>query len=359
MARENAAAGFQKKFNAIADSICIDSNSARGKIASLTPDRVILPVSLKPYELRFHDVSVPDPTSIYPLLKKLHALGLRTFELFSFGGSRLLEIPHVADEYHDRHKGRRCFVVGNGPSLNQIDMTRLRDEITIGANRCYLGYPKWGFHFNYWCVVDQLQVEDYGAGHVAALPAETPKFYPLEYLTYLQPPNGCPVNLHYGRRPDFTPFGDSFYRGHTVVTLMLQLAVLMGCDPIVLVGVDHSYNLKGSPLARNINAIRNRLVRSISGSPLHAALAAFKRAINEGKKTRPVMWQAADAASPTHFDDAYTSERKRFQMPNPGEVERDMRVTAAWAREHGVTILNATPGTKLQAFKEIDFAQLF
>ncbi len=353
------AAELKKKFPVIAEIAGIHDEGLRARIAAAGADRIVLPLALKPHELLFHhDVTVPDATAIYPLIRKLHALGIRRFELFSLAGSRVLEIPHLADEYRDIHKGRRCFVIGNGPSLNKIDMTKLRDEITIGANRGYLGFPKWGFHFKYWCVVDQLQVEDYGAEHVAALPADMPKFYPLEYLAYLQPPGGCPVNLHYGRRPDFAPFGESFYRGHTVLTLMLQLAVLMGCDPIVLVGVDHRYNLKGSPLKRGVVTLRNRLLRSLRGTAVHAALAAWKRAMLEGRRATPALWQASDAQAPTHFDEAYTSERKRFMLPNPAEVERDMRLAAAWARAHGVTILNATPDSRLKTFETVAFARL-
>lgn len=358
-AQAGAAAEFKKKYPAIQETISIDESAARERVGRVIADRVVLPISLKAHELLFHPgISLPDPTSIYPLLRKLHAIKIWRFELFGFAGSRTIEIPHLADEFRGVHKGRRCFVVGNGPSLNRIDMAKLRDEITIGANRCFLGFPRWGFQFNYWCVVDQLQVEDYGADHVAAMPADLPKFYPLEYLAYLQPPGGCPVNLHYGRHPDFSPFGDSFYRGHTVVTLMLQLAVLMGCDPIVLVGVDHRYNLKGSPLRRGMATLRNRFLRSIRGTPFHAALSAWKRSAREGRRSAPALWQASDAAAPTHFDEAYTSERKRFMMPNPGEVERDMKCAAEWARAHGVRILNATPDSQLKAFEKIEFNRL-
>lgn len=360
-AQAGAATELKKKYSAVQEVIDLGGDVARVReqMALLNADRVVLPVSLKPYELLFHpDVSVPDATRIHPLLRKLHSLGIRKFELFSFAGSRVLELPHLADEFRGIHKGRRCFVVGNGPSLNKIDMGRLRDEITIGANRCYLGFQRWGFTFSYWCVVDQLQVEDYGAEHVAALPAGLIKFYPMEYLAYLQPANGCPVNLHYGRRPEFTPFGESFYRGHTVVTLMLQLAVLMECDPIVLVGVDHRYDLKGSALRRTASMLGNRFLRSIRGTRIHAALSAWKRRARGGERQAPALWQASDAATATHFDEAYTSERKRFMMPNPGEVERDMRVAAEWARKHGVRVLNATPDTQLKAFEKIEFGRL-
>jgi hypothetical protein len=37
----------------------------------------------------------------------------------------------------DRHRGKRCFVLGNGPSLARTDLAPLANEYTIGANSFY------------------------------------------------------------------------------------------------------------------------------------------------------------------------------------------------------------------------------
>ncbi len=44
----------------------------------------------------------------------------------------------------DIHRGERCFIIGNGPSLKQTDLSRLKDEFTFGMNRFYLMFPSWG-----------------------------------------------------------------------------------------------------------------------------------------------------------------------------------------------------------------------
>ena len=31
----------------------------------------------------------------------------------------------------DKHKGKRCFIVATGSSLNKLDLSLLQDEITI------------------------------------------------------------------------------------------------------------------------------------------------------------------------------------------------------------------------------------
>ena len=39
------------------------------------------------------------------------------------------------------HKGKRCFVIGSGPSVRQMDLRWLKDEITIGVNESYKALP--------------------------------------------------------------------------------------------------------------------------------------------------------------------------------------------------------------------------
>ena len=48
----------------------------------------------------------------------------------------------------DIHKGQRAFIIGNGPSLKQTDLTKLKNEFTFGMNRIYLLFPELGFQYN-------------------------------------------------------------------------------------------------------------------------------------------------------------------------------------------------------------------
>ncbi|HQL39176.1 MAG TPA: hypothetical protein PKV95_06830, partial [Anaerolineaceae bacterium] len=45
----------------------------------------------------------------------------------------------------NQHAGKRCFIIGNGPSLRQTDLAKLRGEMTFGLNRIYLAFPELGF----------------------------------------------------------------------------------------------------------------------------------------------------------------------------------------------------------------------
>jgi hypothetical protein len=50
---------------------------------------------------------------------------------------------------------KACILIGNGPSLRNIDMKSLADVDTISFNRAYLSYgEEWGFDPTYYCFID-------------------------------------------------------------------------------------------------------------------------------------------------------------------------------------------------------------
>jgi hypothetical protein len=54
----------------------------------------------------------------------------------------------------NRHRGRRAFVIGNGPSLGKQDLQPLADEITIGANSFYKHPHSDAVNLKYLCIGD-------------------------------------------------------------------------------------------------------------------------------------------------------------------------------------------------------------
>jgi hypothetical protein len=42
----------------------------------------------------------------------------------------------------DRYRGERCFVIGNGPSLNRTALHHLENEFTFGVNRICLMFER-------------------------------------------------------------------------------------------------------------------------------------------------------------------------------------------------------------------------
>ena len=329
----------------------------RRRIKELDVTRVVLPFSMKSQPLQFVErTSWPDIGPHYPVFRQLWLAGFREFEVFNLCGTRVYYIENLLDQFVGIHRGERCFVVGNGPSLNDIDMTALKDEITFGSNRIYLGYEEWGFEFTYWGISDRLQIEEYEDEYLEHVPQQRTKFFPFEYQPYVRFENGCPVNHSYDTRgfPKFSDRCDIIHIGNTVTYMLIQLAAVMGCNPIILVGVDHRYNLKKvdakSPSNHGaVSAERNE----------HVVMAEYEHARSSAAHMRSDLWMKSDATQPTHFHENYTSGKKRFVPPRPRRAEMAFKCANSWAVAKGVQILNATPGTALKAFPLVSYDSLF
>lgn len=60
----------------------------------------------------------------------------------------------------DKYKGKRCFIIGNGPSLNKCDLSLLEDEYTFGVNGIFYKTDEMGFKPTFYMVEDNHVVND-------------------------------------------------------------------------------------------------------------------------------------------------------------------------------------------------------
>ena len=56
----------------------------------------------------------------------------------------------------DSHKGERCFLIGNGPSLSPDDLHMLIDEYTFGTNMVYKIFDRTDWRPSFHCVSDSI-----------------------------------------------------------------------------------------------------------------------------------------------------------------------------------------------------------
>lgn len=154
----------------------------------------------------------------------------------------------------DKHKGERCFIIGNGPSLNAKDLELLKNEKTFAANRIYKIFPKTSWRPTYYACIDCVC---YGTDYKEINGIEASlRFIPLErafaagkvfeeviyynrVVQYTKVENGEIVrNKDYQFSRDIE---EVVYGGYTVLYDLMQFAVYMGFKEIYLLGVDHSY----------------------------------------------------------------------------------------------------------------------
>lgn len=148
-------------------------------------------------------------------------------------------------KYKNKYKGKRCFIIGNGPSLNNTQLELLKNEYTFGLNRIYLNFQKMGYKTSFLVVINKLVLEQCS---IEISPLGITTFLSSEAkTTYKNNPNILFLKTIQG-----TPlFSDDpingFYEGATVTYVALQLAYYMGFAEVFLVGVDHNFVTKGTP----------------------------------------------------------------------------------------------------------------
>ena len=223
--------------------------------------------------------------------------------------------------FKDIHKGKRVFIIGNGPSLKQTDLSKLRNEITFGMNRFYVAFPELGFTTTYLCAINDLVVEqfvkDFLALHIPQFiawrsrrhyPAKLPipKLPTFIYTSYTGPKFSQDVR---GR----------VWEGATVTNFALQIAFHMGFEKVILIGVDHNFASKGD---------------------------ANKTVVSEGD-------------DPNHFLPNYFGKGVKWQLPDLDTSEVGYLMAREAYKKAGREIIDATVSGKLTVFPKVNYDTLF
>lgn len=235
--------------------------------------------------------------------------------------------------WRNRYAGRRCFILGNGPSLAQTDVWPLRREITIGLNAVYKLFEEWGFKTTYLLLEDIEQTELRGPdlpfvrGLTKLAALYNAYAFAADRETFFF--NARLGNPQYWRdmAPRFSrDFADIVYLGSTVTYIALQLAHYLGCGPVYLVGVDHDYG-------------------------------ELAERFPPGKIT--ITEENAAMVRTCHFNAGYYEVGDVIGVP---DVKRQNEAYAEARRvfeEDGRRVYNATLGGKLEAFERVDYGTLF
>lgn len=233
--------------------------------------------------------------------------------------------------FKDRHRGERVVIVGNGPSLNELDLTRLKSEHTIAVNGIFYARDQMGFDPSYYVVEDTAVMRDnldeiiaYDAGH---------KFFPSMYrqvvgehqnVTYFMMNRG----FYDPASPDFCVPRFSVdptqrvYSGQSVTLINLQLAYHMGFEEVVLIGMDFSYTVPPDAI------VEGDIITSTSGDP-------------------------------NHFHPEYFGPGKVWKDPKLDRVLANYAMAKQIYEADGRRIVNATAGGRLELFERVDYTSLF
>ncbi len=219
--------------------------------------------------------------------------------------------------FHNIHKGKRGFIVANGPSLKKTDLSLLKNEITIGMNRIYLASTENNFIPDYLVVhdipiqllqfqndFDKLELIKFFNWNVRD------KFTHTSNLTFI--------------RSDYTPhfskdLTKGSWGGHSVTNICIQLAYYMGFDEVYLVGKDHNYEETGTP---------GKLV-------------------------------SATGDEKNHFTSGYYKKGMGWRIPDYKGEELAYRMARDAFQEDGRRLYDATINGDLDIFPKVEYNSLF
>jgi hypothetical protein len=227
--------------------------------------------------------------------------------------------------FKDKHKGERCFIIGNGPSLNKLDLTLLKEETTFGVNGIYLNEEKMGFLPTYYVIEDYLIAED-RASEINELRAPT-KFVPTFLDCVLKKdPNTINFNAYVNYYDKlFEPlFSEDCLRkigvGGSVTFMCLQLAFYMGFDEVYMIGFDHNY----AKLEKTDSSI--------------------------------IVTEENDE---NHFTPNYYTKGEKWHDPNVDRMEKGFSAAKYHYSKNNRTIFNATYKGHLEVFERKDYTTIF
>lgn len=245
------------------------------------------------------------------------------------------EATHYSDKiqkFKGSYVGKRCFIIGNGPSLKSEDLEKIRGEYAFAANRIHLLYDKTGWRPTFYMCQDKhmLQSEQ----ETIASFTENVFIGFNSMITYgISLANATAYLLDdraYLWRMKNMPFSDdcanSVIDASTVTYSSMQLAIYMGFTEIYLLGVDHKY-------AHTLD------------------------------KNKRITY---DPTVKQYFDDAYRNAYTKFEKEkgtilavyDMEAVNNAYECAKYSAENHNSRIYNATRGGELEIFDRVDFDTL-
>jgi hypothetical protein len=244
--------------------------------------------------------------------------------------SRLLSLKN-------QFSGKRCFIMGNGPSLNITDLCLLEDDYVWGLNRCYLLFDRIKWRPKFFVALDEIVVPD-NSYEINSLISELSNclfFFPLQFRLNGTLASGIntywyeeiPQNISKIPRGYFSDDAGSYIRAaYTVTIAALQLAVYLGFNPIYLIGCDTDYTLPNS--------------------------------IYFDEKNKDKIISTADD-DPNHFRGDYFGAGKKYSRPSPERMIIAYQQAKKIFDEIGIDVFNATIGGKLEVFPRVTYDLLF
>ncbi|MCR2048730.1 DUF115 domain-containing protein [Acetatifactor muris] len=244
-------------------------------------------------------------------------------------------------KFYGRHKGKRCFIIGNGPSLSLQDLEKLKQEISFGSNSIYALYAHTAWRPTYYCAWDPVFCKEMMSEKKSMfrLMEGCEATFTSLFNDAIQYRDDADMEkLYYMRTmheiannglPKFSEdCAECVYTSGTITYGMLQLAVYMGFRQIYLLGMDFSYSHER--YADSTIVVKNTMNHL---DIIEKVQERYYKPLTE------------------HYGVQYMAD---IDLQRSG-----YEVAKKYADTHEINIYNATRGGKLEVFKRVSFDGLF
>jgi hypothetical protein len=222
--------------------------------------------------------------SEFNFLRNFKRVVLAIYETFLIKKSQVYNRNRII-KLKNMYKGKRIFIIGGGPSINNMDLSLLNNEYTIVVNRGFLLKDKGLKHATMYGISDENSITEYGnkidpsyadlfcSFRSVAFPfkANTVQFPAVKHIRKVRNMMDGEFQLN-----AVEPLAGSF----TVVLYMLQVAVWMGFKEIYFIGIDNNFGSKKNLHWYKDSTQEQKNMESWNFNPSESNNIAFKNAYN-------------------------------------------------------------------------------
>lgn len=231
----------------------------------------------------------------------------------------------------NKFEGKRCFILGNGPSLNTQDLKLLKNEYSFAVNGIFYKTEEMGYKPTFFVVEDGAVVKD-NLEKIEKYDCDY-RFFPSIYKPKMKNrKNTCFFNMDRSFYEKRSPYFEvprfavdcenQIYCGQSVTIVNLQLAYYLGFKEVYLIGMDFNYKLEDSV------DVKGHIYTSTEDD------------VN-------------------HFHPDYFGKGKVWHDPKLHNVLKSYKLAKTMFDIDGRKIYNATNGGKLEVFERVEYNSLF
>lgn len=237
------------------------------------------------------------------------------------------------------NNNKTIYLIGNGPSLNKVDVEALKDKNTVSFNRAFIAYKDWGFDPTHYMVVDPVVMENTAEDVNRLIEKSDIKsfYFRKRFETFLDQKNSKVNLIDFNQR-----FWERGYRWGKDLNRMGMIAnvgatsipilQVMGYKRVIILGTDCNYEEQD---IKNVSIVTN-----------------------EENADRRIVYKSEGDNDPNHFRADYFGKGTEYSKPQTQNHYKGWEYIASKYKSKGMEIFLCSPGSRLaNLFPEIEFEE--